>query len=93
MTAPVPGPPPKTKPGEVARALGATLALVGLVVGVPWGLAAAVGWPLPTKLPSGEELARALTQPVDALSDEFILKALAVVVWIAWAQLAVCVLV
>ena len=82
-----------TRPGDVVRALGAVLALTALVVGVPVGLALAVGWPLPTTLPSGDDLARALSQPVDAISDEIILKALALVVWVAWAQLVACVLV
>ncbi len=75
------------------RALAAVVALMGLLAGIPWALAAGVGWPLPTEVPSVAEVGRALNQPIDAVPDEFILKALALVVWVAWGQLVVSVVV
>jgi DNA-binding SARP family transcriptional activator len=78
---------------ELARAAGAGVVLLALVAGVPWALCAAVGWPLPREVPNGAELGRALGQPVEALSDGAVIKALAVVVWVAWAQLVACLLV
>jgi hypothetical protein len=70
---------------DVARALGAVVLLVALLVFLPWGLANFVGWPLPRQLPSWDELRRALGG--SSISDSVLVKALALVCWIAWAQL------
>lgn len=75
---------------EVARSLGAAALLVGLLVVLPWGLASFVGWPLPRQLPSSEDLQRALGG--SSISDSVLVKALALVCWIAWLQLVACVL-
>jgi hypothetical protein len=66
---------------------GATAALGVLVVaiGVPILLAAVAGWPLPTQVPDWSNVywsARQQHVPAD-----FVLKTLAVVAWLAWAQL------
>ena len=82
---------PRRAPAPEARSrevrLGA-LAVAGLVVvllGVPLALALAVGNPLPTSAPSRDWL--------DAqLSSALVIDVLAVVMWIAWAQFAACVL-
>ncbi|MFW6694398.1 LysM peptidoglycan-binding domain-containing protein [Streptomyces sp. MAR4 CNX-425] len=72
--------------GDVVRAFFAFLALVVLVVGVPGALAYFVGWPLPSETPSLSMLNE------DVTTDVFV-KVFAVVVWLAWAQFAACVLV
>ncbi|WP_425582403.1 LysM peptidoglycan-binding domain-containing protein, partial [Streptomyces synnematoformans] len=72
--------------GDVLRAFFAFLALVVLVVGVPGALAYFIGWPLPDSAPSLDMLNE------DVTADVF-LKVFAVVVWLAWAQFAACVLV
>ncbi len=70
---------------DVARALGAVVLLVTLLVFLPWGLANFVGWPLPRQLPSWDELRRTLGG--SSISDSVLVKALALVCWIAWVQL------
>ncbi|MCB0978834.1 MAG: LysM peptidoglycan-binding domain-containing protein, partial [Acidimicrobiales bacterium] len=68
------------------RGLGALLATAVLLVGVPVGLAVLVGWPLPTSIPSGDALTGALNT---GITDTFIVNAIAVIAWLAWAQLTV----
>jgi hypothetical protein len=65
------------------------LGLLALVVGLPIVLWAAVGWPLPTSLPSLGDLQLALAR--DALPDDVLVKAVACVAWLAWAQFVACV--
>jgi DNA-binding SARP family transcriptional activator/nucleoid-associated protein YgaU len=68
---------------QVVKGLAATLALTALVAGVPAGLAVAVGWPLPAGIPSIEEINEAARSGVD---DMVVVKALALLGWIAWLQ-------
>ena len=63
----------------------ALVLLAALVGGVPWGLWHYVGWPLPHGLPSWPQFTTALNQ--HGIPDQTLLKALACVVWIAWAIL------
>ena len=72
--------------GDVFKALGALLVLVVLLGGIPTALVHFIGWPLPHQMPTADTF----RQP---LSDQTLLKALAVVVWLAWAQFTACVLV
>ncbi|MFE5397371.1 BTAD domain-containing putative transcriptional regulator [Streptomyces sp. NPDC056568] len=72
--------------GDFVKAFLAFVALVGLVVGVPLGLAVTVGWPFPDGAPGLDWLQREITV------DTF-LSILTVIVWFAWAQFAACVLV
>lgn len=73
------------------RAVIAIVLLAGLVGAIPTALIIAVGSPLPSELPAARDM---LSRLGDAgVSDAFIVKALAVVVWIAWAQLMACVVV
>lgn len=65
--------------GDVFRALGALLLLAVLLGGIPLALVHFIGWPLPHHMPSQDTF----RQP---LSSQILLKALAVVVWLAWAQ-------
>lgn len=71
---------------NIIRGLAALALLVGLLGGVPWALVTQVGWPLPVAVPSWEQFSRALTR--GDLDDWTIIKALAVLVWLAWAQVA-----
>lgn len=68
----------------VVRGLISLIATAALLVGVPVGLAVLVGWPLPTSVPDGETLSLAMNT---GITDEFIVNALAVIAWLAWAQL------
>lgn len=67
------------------RGLTSLLATLALFVGVPLLLVVSVGWPLPTALPSTDALEAAARSGVD---DQVIIKILAIIAWIAWAQLA-----
>lgn len=71
---------------DVVKAVLAFLALAALLVGVPAALAFFVGWPLPHGMPSLDSLQ-------DEISVGLFVKVLTVVVWVAWAQFAACVLV
>jgi DNA-binding SARP family transcriptional activator len=73
---------------RAVRASVAVVVLVGLLVGVPAVLAGQLGWPLPTTM----EGYRQLTDVTMGVSDELIVGMLAVIVWVAWLQLAVAVL-
>ena len=71
----------------LVRALFAALLLLALVVGVPVFLAGAVGWPLPTRLPTLQQLRDTLAG--STVDDGTIIKALALVCWVAWMQVVV----
>lgn len=68
------------------RGIAALTVTAALVVGIPAGLIAYVGWPLPTRLPTFEEMQLALRSGID---PQLLIKALAVIVWVTWAQLVV----
>lgn len=69
---------------------GLTLTL-GLLVGLPVGLGSIVGWPLPTAWPGLETVGRHLTD--GDIPDAFLLKLIALIVWMAWAQITVATLI
>ncbi len=71
---------------SLARRAGATTALTGLLVGLPWTLWHFIGWPLPNHVPSWADLERVLAQPMTAT---FVLDVLACVSWLAWAAFVV----
>ena len=73
---------------DLFRSLSAMAALVVVLAGTPLALATFVGWPLPTAVPSLDELRAALGGA--SISDTFLVKSLAVACWLAWAQAAVC---
>ncbi|WP_431035862.1 BTAD domain-containing putative transcriptional regulator [Streptomyces sp. P6-2-1] len=82
---PMPVPPrPRRTFGDVMKALLAVVALLVLVLGVPFGLIQ-VGRPVPDG-PPGEWLS-------SAIDAETLIRILMLVVWIAWAQFTACVLV
>ena len=68
------------------RSLAALLALFALLVGVPMLLALVAGWPLPRRAPDWSRISTAVQQ--GDIPGEAVIKVLAVLVWIAWAQLA-----
>ncbi len=71
---------------DFARGLLALVGLVVLVIGVPAGLIMLVGWPLPTTWPSSDAVADALART--GVSDRTVVKIVACVLWVAWAQVA-----
>ena len=73
-------------PGDVLAGVGAIVLLTALTVGVPIALITVVGLPLPHTVPK----LSALTSQLDITA---ILRILSVIVWLAWIQLAWCVLV
>lgn len=66
-------------------ALAVTLAIL---VGLPAALVAHVGWPLPTTWPTLDQLAEL---DRTGISETAIIKALAIVVWLTWAQLTIAI--
>jgi DNA-binding SARP family transcriptional activator len=74
---------------RLARGLIGLAALVALLVGIPWGLWRYVGWPLPHAIPTWVQVSAALTS--NGVPDELVINALAIVVWIAWADLCLAV--
>lgn len=73
---------------EMLRGVASALALVGLAVGPPVLLTTQVGWPLPTKVPSIDDLRFAVTVGIE---HEVVVNALAVVLWLAWAYVVVAI--
>lgn len=63
---------------KLIKALAATIALIAILAGIPLGLITFYGNPFPTALPTGEQIAHALT------SNDTIGLFLFVLVWIGW---------
>src|SRR3954469_12813683 len=70
---------------DVARGATAVVALLLLLAGPPIALIRFVGWPLPTELPSIDQITLASRSGLD---DMILVKVLAVLAWVAWVQLA-----
>ena len=70
---------------RLLRGITSLAAILFLLVGVPVLLATLVGWPLPASLPSVDSLESAARTGV---SDQVVVNTLAVIAWLAWAQLA-----
>jgi|GEM_PF-2688212 len=71
--------------GDVCKGLIALAFTIGLVAGIPYLLVTLVGWPLPTEIPSWETIQRTIT--TTGIDQTLVIKALAVIVWVTWAQL------
>ena len=67
------------------HALTAAVGLLLIAAGVPWLLAALAGWPLPTAVPDWSNVYWSARQ--NHVPSEFVVKSIAVVAWVAWAQL------
>lgn len=76
--------------GSFIRGLAHLVAFLAILIVPPIGLAMAVGWPLPDSLPNPDAIDRALRF---GISDEAIVNTLAVIAWLAWAQLALALIV
>lgn len=74
---------------DLLRAAAAFSLLAGLVIGLPVALIVSVGWPLPQQPPTWQQVARAFT--TGEITSLTIIKTLAVIVWLAWADLTVAV--
>jgi len=70
---------------DLAKGLAALAGLLLLIIGPPVALASFVGWPLPTTLPGLDTLTGATRRGID---DMVVVKLLAVVAWVCWAQIA-----
>jgi hypothetical protein len=75
---------------RIARAIGATAAAATLLIGLPTFLIMAVGWPLPTAIPTLDEIDHAIQVGID---ERIIMQGLALLGWLAWAHIAIAVLV
>lgn len=71
-------------PADLLKGLAALIVAAVLVVAVPAGLVAYVGWPLPTSLPTFEGIGLALRS---GINPQLLINTLAVVVWFTWAQI------
>ncbi|HSK98399.1 MAG TPA: LysM peptidoglycan-binding domain-containing protein, partial [Euzebyales bacterium] len=75
---------------DATTGLLATAALLAIVVGVPVALVRFVGWPLPSTVPTVDAIGAALRY--GHVAPGTLLKALAVIVWMAWLLLTAGVL-
>lgn len=68
---------------DLLAGIGATLALLAVVVGVPVALATTVGWPLPRSLPSAGGVVTALRY--GQVPSSTVLASLGLLLWVTWA--------
>jgi len=74
---------------RACRSAAAIIVAVAVVIGVPVALVVVIGWPLPTALPAWSAVVTSVRD--GAVGDVVVVKTLACVVWIAWAQLSVAI--
>src|SRR5690606_20090730 len=72
------------------RALGSALILLALIIGIPLGLSVVGAELLPSELPTWEQIQLLLRNP---LSGDFLVGALIVAGWVAWATFTLAVIV
>lgn len=72
------------------RGVASLVATIALLAGVPLLLITWVGWPLPTSIPSVDAIDVAARS---GISDQVVVNTLAVIAWVAWAQLALALIV
>lgn len=70
---------------NAARGTGGLVGILMLAVGIPIALIAWVGWPLPSEMPTADEVSTALSTA--DISDAFLIKTLAIVCWFVWVEL------
>ena len=71
---------------RAVRFLTGLVAVIAMLVGMPALLVAAAGWPLPTYVPKPADVILAIEQ--GNIPSSFVLKALAFIGWLVWAQFA-----
>lgn len=74
------------RPASRVGAAASVLAALVLVIGVPVALVLAVGWPLPHDVPTLDEARAAFDHR--GVPTRVVIDVLAVIVWLAWVQLA-----
>lgn len=74
----------------VLRGLGSLVLFLAVLIVPPIVLTLAVGWPLPTSIPDLDAIDSAARS---GISDAVIVNTLAVITWLAWAQIALSLLV
>lgn len=74
------------RPVALTKAVLAILGTVAFMAGIPWALIHFVGNPLPTVIPSIEDIRFAITH--GQIDQWTIIKGIAIVAWLAWAHLA-----
>ncbi len=78
----------RRRAASIARGSGSLLLLGALLLGPPLALASLIGSPLPTTIPDLGSFEQAIRS---GISDDVIVKALALIAWLAWAQIAVAI--
>jgi hypothetical protein len=73
---------------QIAEGLGAACVLATGLAGIPAALGAAVGWPLPHHVPTGNQIGHALRSPIP---DSFWPHLFATLGWLAWVYFVLCV--
>ncbi len=75
---------------DLVKGLVTFVAVTGFMIAIPVGLIRYIGWPVPTELPTLDQVAMGLRSSLD---PQLVIKTLAVLVWLAWAQLAIALIV
>ena len=70
---------------DMTKGLAAVVGLLVLILAPPFALAHFVGWPLPTSVPGLDEVTAATRGGID---DLVVVKILALLAWLCWAQIA-----
>jgi DNA-binding SARP family transcriptional activator/nucleoid-associated protein YgaU len=78
----------RRRAASIARGSGSLLLLGALLLGPPLALTSLVGWPLPTTIPDLSSFEQAVRS---GISDDVIVKALALIAWLAWTQITVAI--
>ncbi len=70
---------------DMTKGLAAVVGLLVVILAPPFALAHFVGWPLPTSVPGLDEVTAATRGGID---DLVVVKILALLAWLCWAQIA-----
>ncbi len=76
---------PTSRAAQRLRSLFALVVLLAIAIGIPLVLIRIAGWPLPSRMPKWDRVVTAARQ--NDIPAAVVIKTLAVIVWIAWAQL------
>lgn len=71
-------------PADLLKGFAALIAATALLIVVPAGLVVYVGWPLPTRLPTPEQIGLSFRS---GINPQLLINILAVMVWFTWAQI------
>ena len=76
---------------DLMKGLASLAALAGLIVGLPIGLLSVAGWPWPSSVPSWSAVMHSLSQ--SEVADTTLIKGAALICFVAWGVLLLCVVV